>query len=503
MNKSFKNIASALLSKSIMVFGPFFIRTIIIYKLGNEYVGLTSLFSSILQVLSLAELGIGSVLTFSMYKPVVEKNEEKLRALLNFYRTVYRFIGFTILGIALVLTPFIPKLISGSYPNDINIYILFWIYITNTVSSYLLFAYRSSILVANQKNNVVYICNTLTQVTMYLVQIIVLFTLKSFYVYIIVLPICTILNNIIVYFISAKRYPSIYPSGKLMKNEKKEIFRQLEALCIHRIAGVLILSLDNIVISAFLGLDVLAKYSNYSYIVTALNGFLDVALVSITSIIGTNIIKYSDEEKYNSFKKASLLSMIVVAFCTVFMFNLYQPFIRVWVGEGNLLSMFEMSCFCVYFYTYKVRAILMTYRDAAGLWKQDVWKSIIGLVINLIGNVLLIKVFGSVGVLITTIVIMVFLFYPWETHVLFKYLFHIKPWQYIFNTIKITIITIIAAAISGVMINYVSINEVLFFLFRIVISVASFMGMLFIAFHKTNEYISLKSFIKSQMKKRV
>lgn len=483
MNNTLKNVTTAILSKIIAVFGPFVIRTLIIYKLGNEYVGLSSLFTSILQVLSLAELGIGSVLTFSMYRPVVEKDVNKLRILLNFYKIIYRLIGMVIIGVAVILTPFIPKLINGSVPDDINIYILFWIYIANTSVSYLLFAYRSAVLIANKRNDIVYLIDTATKLLMYIIQAIVLCVIQDFFVYIIFMPISTVVNNIVVYYLSVHYYPDIYPEGKLQRCERKEIFIQLESLCIHRVAGVLILSLDNIVISAVLGLDVLAIYSNYSYVVTAVIGFLDAALTAITSIVGTNLVRYSDEEKYESFKKAALFYSLTVSLCTLLMFNMFQPFIELWIGKKNMLTFFEMACFCLYFYSYKFRSILMTYRDAAGLWRQDVWKSIIGLVINLVGNIVLINIFGAVGVLIATIIIMVVLFYPWETYVLFKYLFKRSPKDYLIITFKISVMTVLSIAISYLLWLIPLQGNLITLAYRAIISILVF-GVLVITFFK-------------------
>lgn len=448
IKKSTRNVRSAIIYKLVTLLGPFIVRTILIYELGNDYVGLNSLFTSILTVLSLAELGVGAVLTYSMYKPVLEGDNQRLCALLNFYKKFYRSIGIVISTISLVLTPFIPFLIKGDYPEDINIYLLFWIYVSNIVISYLFFAYRSSLLIANQRNDVTYYIDIVAKVVLYIMQAISILKIRNFYSYVIFLPISTLLNNMLIYIVTKTLYPLITPVGVLNNEERKTIYSQLKALMVHRICGMLIMSTDNIVLSVMLGLNEVALYSNYYYIISALNGFIEVALASITSIVGTNLLSQSLKNTYESFSKIAVLYSIIVSSCTIFLFNLFQPFIKLWVGSSNVLPFSVMVFFCLYFYTYRLRSILMTYRDASGMWKYDVWKSIIGLVVNIVGDILLVNIIGISGVLIATIIVMTLVWTPWEISVLFKRVFCCNAGEYILLLIKTTILMVGCCLIS-------------------------------------------------------
>ena len=192
LKNSLRNVMGALINKATAIVFPFVIRTIILYYLGTEYAGLSSLFTSVLQILSLSELGIGSAIVFSMYKPVAEGNTDEINALLKLYRKFYYIIGIVILIIGIALVPFIPKLISGEYPQDINLYALYLIYLSNTVISYFLFAYKTSVLNAFQRSDIESNLTTVINIGMYILQIITLIVFRNYYLYIIWLPIATI-----------------------------------------------------------------------------------------------------------------------------------------------------------------------------------------------------------------------------------------------------------------------------------------------------------------------
>lgn len=194
--KSLENIIFGMINRFVLMIFPFIVKTILIKQLGAEYLGLNNLFSSILQVLSLSELGVGTAMVYSMYKPMAENDKPTLCALLNLYHKFYTVIGFIILGLGIIILPFLDKLISGSYPKDINLYVLYLIYLINTVLSYFLFAYKKSLLEASQQNSIESKINTVASVLMYICQIFALILTKNYYVFAIFLPLSTLFINL-------------------------------------------------------------------------------------------------------------------------------------------------------------------------------------------------------------------------------------------------------------------------------------------------------------------
>ena len=487
------NVFWGIVSKIVAILGPFAIRTIIIYKLGSEYMGLSSLFTSILNVLSLAELGFGSALTFSLYKPANDNDLDKMGILLNFYKKIYRIISGVVLVLGIIVTPFIKFLIFGSYPTDINVYILFLIYLLNTVLSYSLFAYKSSLLFAQQENYAVYAVNSLVQILMYGLQAIVLLVTKNYYFYIILLPISTLVINLIINYLTIRKYPSVKVHGELSAEERGSIYSQIKALFGHKLAGVVITSLDNIIISLFLGLVVLAKFSNYYYIITAITAFVDISLNAILSTIGKKILNSSNEDNYKLFMKLSLLSSILILTCSLCLFNLYQPFIALWTGEEGLFSNGTMLLFCLYFIALKIRCMTVNFRDAAGLWEKDKIKSYLGMMINLILNIILINVFEINGVLLATIIVMFFLFIPWETIVLFKFLFKCSMKRYLIGILCFIILSIVGYASSYLLWGVVIFdNSILTIIARLFLSLIISLVCFVVPFTFTREMKSIR-----------
>ena len=258
-----KNILSGFINKLITLFLPFLIRTIIIKKLGTEYLGLSSLFTSILQVLNMAELGFSSAIVFSLYKPMAEKNTAEICALLHYYKNIYKVVGIVISVVGCILIPFLPNLINGSYPSDIDLYVLYIIFLANTSVSYFAFAYKSVLLTADQHQNIISNIDTILCILRYGIQIAMLIIISNYYAYIIWNLIFTVANNIIVAVITNNKYPEYICKGEISKDKKNEITKQIKGLAIGKVSLVARNSLDSIVLSMFCGLVDVAIYSNY------------------------------------------------------------------------------------------------------------------------------------------------------------------------------------------------------------------------------------------------
>ena len=268
-----KNFASGFIYRIAFLSFQFIIRTVIIRQLGAEYSGLDTLFSSVLQVLNLAELGVGNALVFSMYKPIVEDDSATLCALMRMYKLLYRIIGLIIFAMGLMLIPFIPHLISGDVPAAVNVYIIYFINLLSTIITYWLFSYRSSLLLAYQRNDVSNSIALGIEMIKFIMQIIILFSLKNYYLYLAVTLLTAALNNIIAAWFTHKMYPHINPVGNLPQQEARKIFIQIKDIFTAKLGGVITNSCDTIVVSSFLGLIDLTKYGNYYYIIILIRGF--------------------------------------------------------------------------------------------------------------------------------------------------------------------------------------------------------------------------------------
>lgn len=414
-----RNILWGFINKGITIILPFINRTIMIYLMGDQYVGLGSLFASILSVLNLAELGIGSALVYNMYKPIADGDEERICALMNFYKKCYRVIGLVVLVCGLVLLPFLQYLIKGSWPADINIYILYLMYLGQTVLSYNLFAYKNCLLKAHQRSDVTSKINMVLNLGNMILQMLILLFTRNYYLYLACGMTCNVALNLIQAYYVNKLYPQYKCRGSLDRQTVDELKKKVMGLLSSKIGGVVINSADNIVISAFLGLAVVGWYNNYFYIMSSIIGFLDIILWSLTAGIGNSIVTESVETNHRNFNKFNFIYQWIVSWCSVCLLCLYQPTMSVWTPNG----MFPFSIVCLLvFRFYAGRCVQMTfaYKDAMGLWWEDKWRPIISATVNLIVNIVLVNMIGIAGVIISTFVCSVFISTPWGNIVLFK-----------------------------------------------------------------------------------
>ena len=424
-----RNIVSAFLNKGLGLLFPFLNRTLFLWLMGAEYLGLNGLFTSILGVLALADLGFGTAVVCSMYKPVADDDRELVCAYLKFYRKVYRWVGTAIFVIGLCLLPFLRNLVKGDLPPELDLHVLYLIHLVNTAVGYFLFAYRGSVLNAYHRGDVMTNIRTFTSIAQYGTVFAILFLTRNYYHYVLATVFFTVVNNLLVYRESRRLFPEIEPRGELAEERRRKVVSDVKSIFMHKVGAVITNQTDNIVISAFLGLVAVGAYGNYYYVHTAVGGLAWSVYSSMQNGFGNTIFTETKEANFERLMRAVRAVLVVVAGCSAMMAALYQPFIEVWTGGRPELSRHFLTplLMVVYFYIYQSRQTLLTFKAAANLWRQDRWKPMVAGAFNLTVNITLVVTLPDEykldGVILSTVLSFVLIQIPWESYVMFTRFF--------------------------------------------------------------------------------
>ena len=484
-----RNIVFGVILKAYQILVPFLMRTAMIYLMGVQYLGLNSLFTSVLQVLNLAELGVGSAMVYSMYKPIAEDDDTTICALMKLYRTYYRVIGLVIAVVGCALTLFIPHLIKSDVPAGINVYMLYLLNLGATVLSYWLFAYKNSILQAHQRVDVVSKVTLVTSTIQYGLQLFVLWAFHNYYFYVIVMLVTQALTNIVAAICADKLYPQFKPRGKVDKIQVQRINQRIKDLFTSKIGGIIYESADTIVISAFLGLTVLAVYQNYFYILNSITGLIAVVFQACMAGIGNSIVMESKEKNYQDLNEFTFIITWVSGFCSVCLLCIYQPFMELWVGKDLMLSLSAVVCFVVYFFVRQFNALFNLYKDASGMWHEDRLRPLAAALTNLVLNLILVQFIGIYGILLSTVLAILCVGMPWLLHNLFTVIFEKKHmWHFIGRLAKYTFVVFISCVVTYFICSRFSLGVIPTILVRGVICLIVPNLIYYLAFRRSKEF---------------
>ncbi|MGN0436150.1 MAG: lipopolysaccharide biosynthesis protein [Wujia sp.] len=490
-----RNMLFGMMLKLYQILLPFIIRTAIMYYMGLEYLGLNSLFGSLLWVLNLAELGVGSAMVYSMYQPIIDGDSNQICALLNLYKKYYRIIGVVIATIGLVITPFIPYLIKKDIPEDTDVYVVYLLNLFSTVLSYWLFAYKQSILVAHQRSDLVSKVRLITNSLMYGAQVLVIIFFKDYYLYLIIAIIQQIITNFIVAFVSAKKYPQYKAIGKLDDRIITKINGRIKDLFLTKLGAVIVSSADSIVISAFLGLSLLAIYNNYYYILTAAMSLVKVVFDSCMSGIGNSILTDTREKVYKDLNTLTFIVLWLVGVCAVCLLCLLQPTMKIWAGEDKLLGFNVIICFIVYFLVDQLNQLFLTYKDAAGIWHEDRFRPIVTALVNLLLNIVLVQFIGIYGVILSTVISVVCVGMPWILYNLSTTLFKRSLKGYTVRLLGYVGVIGIVATITLLVCNCIPDGGILLLLVKAAICVIVSNILFLLAYFKTKAFQETKAVV--------
>ncbi|MGH4038744.1 MAG: lipopolysaccharide biosynthesis protein [Sphaerochaeta sp.] len=444
-----RNVAFGFIQKIYQIVMPFIMRTIMIYFMGIEYAGLNNLFTSILQVLNLAELGVGAAMICSMYAPIAEDDTAKICAIMNLYKKAFRIIGLVILGCGLLVVPVLPKLISGGVPDTLNLYILYLLYLGNTVLSYWLYAYKNSLLYAHQRLDVSSKISLLTSTIQYIFQILVLVVFHNYYLYVIASITTQVLTNVMTAVRVDKMYPKYQPAGQVDHGTYNEIKKKIQGLVTNKIGSTILKSADSIVISAFLGLSILAVYQNYFFIMSSVISIMVILYQSTIAGIGNSLLVENQDKNYNDFRTMTFAITWISAICCCCFIALYQPFMKLWMGEKYLLDYSVIICLVVYFFVYEIDQLIGAFKDAAGIWYEDRYRPLVTALVNLVLNLIMVQFIGLYGVLLSTVISLLVVGIPWMIHNVFSLLFTEKSMmEYCFSLVQYAVVAVVTGVIT-------------------------------------------------------
>ena len=422
INNAKSNIVSGVLNRVLMLLLPFFNRTLFLWLMSPEYLGLNGVFGSLLGMLSLAELGFGTAVVCSLYRRIAEDDRAGIRACLNYYRGIYRRIGLLILLSGLLILPFLKNLVHGRIPEGISLHALYLIHLANTVSSYFLYAYKGALLDAYQRQDIQADIRTLVSLLQYGTTLMILLLTGNYYFYVISTVGFTILHNLLIAVRVRRLFPDLTPSGTLEEEQRKKIQSDVRHIFLNRIGSVISYSADNLVISSFLGLTAVAAFGNYYYAYTAAGGFIYVFCTALTAGFGNAVHTESVRKNFHSFMQANRTVLILVTWSCAVMLAVIQPFIRCWTQNNPLMIRHLPTAVLIvlYFYVYYSRQMLLTFKSAAGIWKPDRFKAVISGLVNLGLNICMIHFWELDGVLLSTIIAFLLIEIPWESRVTFR-----------------------------------------------------------------------------------
>lgn len=498
-----RNIFIGEIDKFVGILLPFIVRTMIIHFMAAEYLGLMSLFYSIVQMLNLVELGFGTAIIYSMYKPIAEDDGKKINALLFFYSRVYKVVGVIVCVVGLGIMIFLPKLITGTIPKDTNIYLLYLIFLFNTCINFFLFPNKKALMTAYQRDDLIGKMHIISQLAMYALQILSVYLARDFYLYALTIPLSTTAYNILCAYQCNKYYPDYHEEGELEKEEYKEIKKQVVGLMVRKIASLSRNAFDSIFVSAFLGLSITAMYGNYYYIMDAIIMILAVVKTSMAGGVGNSIAMESVNKNLKDMKSINFLYMWIGGWCTIFLMCLYQPFMQIWVGKEMMFSNEIAILFAVYFYVLKMADIRTLYSESVGVWWQARYLSVAEAVANLIMNYLFIKTMGVYGIILATLISYFVFNFIGGAIILFKYYFTEGGFvEYLLLNLKYIIITAIIAVATYSLTSLLHLNGWLELISKGVICAVVPGILYFIIYFKTKEFRDSKGLIYSILGKK-
>lgn len=499
------NSIFGIIVKIVTIFSAFIVRTIFIKVLGIQYAGVQGVFSDILMMLSFAELGIGSAITYALYKPIAENDDLQIGKLMRAYRRIYTLIAVVVLLFGIALTPFLDYIIHDVPDIKENIQLIFLLYVLNSSTSYLLI-YKSTFLTAAQKDYLVSKYRIGITILRSLIECLLLLVFANFILYLLVSICFNFLQNYIVAKVAEREYPVLRKKNteKLDQTEKKGLFENVRALFLYKVSGVVLNGTDSVITSTILGTAYVGLLGNYYLISNQLYSFFMQIFSASSASIGNLAATSTGEHQLQIFRKMMFLCFWIYCVTSTCLFVGFQPFLTLWLGGDYLLSNYVVAAIVCEYYIRGMLSPISQFRHSNGLFVQGKYRPLIMAIINIAISTLLAYKIGLLGVILGTILSRALTQLWYDPWLIYRLVFHKSVLSYYIMYLQQLLILGVSCLIALLLYNFVA-CEILWMKFIIATCIAVAIPNLLIAlfYCKTTEFNQIRLLLFNLVKRKI
>ncbi len=440
---AFKNTIVAFASYALTMTTNLVFRGVFINLLDKTYLGMQGLFSNIIAFLSLVEMGAGAAIIFSLYKPLSENDQDKIRAYVCFYRQIYCYIALAVFILGTAIMPFLDFFIESRPQIPESLETIYFLFVLNSATSYL-FSYRLTVLHADQKAYIINFWNSFSSIARNILQIVWLYVTRNYIGTLIIQMLVSIITNLLLNRLAVKQFPylkDLNGAQKISQAEQKDLKTRIGTLFLYRVGSYTINSTDNILISKFFGFNVLANLTNYYFLLGVVNSIGNMIASSLTPSVGNQAAALSNRSVKSTFLTLQFLYTWLSVFATACLAALLTPFIWLWAGPDFVIPSTTMALMVLNFYLTFKRRLMGVYRNALGLYLQAKSMAIVQGLLNLVFSLFLLKRMGVIGVILGTTLSDMMVSMWVDPYVLYKYYFKesmLEYWKEYFGSALLT-----------------------------------------------------------------
>ena len=486
---SVRNISTSVVIGFVTILIGLIAQRIFINTLGTEYLGINGLFTSIVSMLALAELGLGSAIYYHLYKPLAKNDTTKVRSIIDFYKKGYRLIALAVFALGLIFLPFLSTIVGNVNISE-SIYVIYLLFLFDVVASYLLI-YKRAVLYVDQNSHIISSVHLAYLLVLNALQIAILILTGNFYLYLIIKIVMRLVENIVLTLISNKKYPYLKgtTTAKLDATTKADIYKKVRGLSYHKVSSYIVLGTDNIIISLFLGVAVVGLYSNYPLVTTAILMLMGQAFTAITASVGNLLVDNDTRKSFEVYKKIRFINFWLACFATTSILVIMNSFITLWIGSQYLLPIGVLVAICLNLYLTMMRSSMASFKEAGGIFHEDRFVPVVESIANLIFSIVFLKLFGLAGVFLgtacSTLILHLYSYPKFVNKPLFK---ASNAEYYIDFAFKLAVILVISTA-TFVVSRAVPISSTIYqFIFNVVLCLILPNALLYLVFRNYDEF---------------